>query len=105
MKFRIKKRREEGFNIPVSFNEIIQSFCFNKRVSKFFTLSKLLIIFRLQRASFLSGYLNFFLRGFTKGWMDRYRLTGAPELLRLAYDAVLGSKNSQGFGCFEVVRR
>ncbi len=43
-------------------------------------------------------------KGFViKGWMGRYRLSGSPELLRLAYDAGLGPKNSQGFGCFEVV--
>ncbi len=44
-------------------------------------------------------YKNFII----KGWMGRYRLSGTPELIRLAYDAGLGGKNSQGFGCFEVV--
>ncbi len=45
-------------------------------------------------------------KGFViKGWMGRYRLSGNPELLRLAYDAGIGAKNSQGFGCFEVVGR
>ncbi len=43
-------------------------------------------------------------KGFViKGWMGRYRLTGARELLSLAYDAGIGAKNSQGFGCFEVM--
>lgn len=37
-----------------------------------------------------------------KGWMGRYRLSGDRELLQLAYDAGIGAKNSQGFGCFEV---
>ena len=37
-----------------------------------------------------------------KGWMGRYRLAGNPELISLAYDGGLGSKNSQGFGCFEI---
>jgi len=37
-----------------------------------------------------------------KGWMGRYRLCGAQELLQFAYEAGLGAKNSQGFGCFEV---
>lgn len=37
-----------------------------------------------------------------KGWMGRYRLSGDKELLKLAYDAGLGAKNSQGFGCFEI---
>jgi len=38
-----------------------------------------------------------------KGWMGKYRLTGKPELLTVALDAGLGAKNSQGFGCCEVV--
>ena len=37
-----------------------------------------------------------------KGWMGIYRIQGNPELLRLAYDSGLGSRNSQGFGCFEI---
>lgn len=42
-------------------------------------------------------------KGFViKGWMGRYRLSGAKELLQLAYDTGIGAKNSQGFGCFEV---
>ncbi len=38
-----------------------------------------------------------------KGWMGRFRLKGSPELLRLAYESGIGSKNSQGFGCFEIL--
>jgi len=38
-----------------------------------------------------------------KGWMGKYRLTGNPRLLAIALSAGLGSKNSQGFGCCEVV--
>ncbi len=38
-----------------------------------------------------------------KGWMGTYKITGSPELIKIAYDTGLGSKNSQGFGCFEVV--
>ena len=37
-----------------------------------------------------------------KGWMGRYQLKGNPELIKLAYDTGIGSKNSQGFGCFEI---
>jgi CRISPR-associated endoribonuclease Cas6 len=33
-----------------------------------------------------------------EGWMGRYRLRGAPHLVRLALLSGLGSKNSQGFG-------
>lgn len=37
-----------------------------------------------------------------KGWMGSYRLKGNPQLLKVALDAGLGSKNSQGFGCCEL---
>jgi CRISPR-associated endoribonuclease Cas6 len=38
-----------------------------------------------------------------KAWMGRYKLCGNPELLRVGYEAGLGSKNSQGFGLFELI--
>jgi len=38
-----------------------------------------------------------------KGWTGTYELAGDPDLIKLAYDAGLGAKNSQGFGCFELV--
>ena len=38
-----------------------------------------------------------------KGWTGIYELSGDRELMKMAYDAGLGGKNSQGFGCFEVV--
>ncbi|AEH51229.1 CRISPR-associated endoribonuclease Cas6 [Pseudothermotoga thermarum] len=39
-----------------------------------------------------------------KGWMGEYELRGNPKLLKLALDAGLGSKNSLGYGCCEVVQ-
>jgi CRISPR-associated endoribonuclease Cas6 len=38
-----------------------------------------------------------------KGWLGVYRLIGDKRLIKVAYEAGLGSKNSQGFGCFEVI--
>ncbi len=38
-----------------------------------------------------------------KGWMGTYELKGEPELVKLAYDAGIGAKNSEGFGCFEIL--
>ena len=32
-----------------------------------------------------------------------YWLKANPDLIKVAYDAGLGSKNAQGFGCWEVV--
>ena len=40
-----------------------------------------------------------------KGWMGIYSIQGAPDLIRVGYDTGLGSKNSQGFGCFEFIRK
>ncbi|MBO8158562.1 CRISPR-associated endoribonuclease Cas6 [Thermosyntropha sp.] len=37
-----------------------------------------------------------------KGYSGIYWLVGDPELMEIAYYTGLGSKNSQGFGCFEV---
>ena len=37
-----------------------------------------------------------------KGYSGRVQLTGPKELLQMAVDAGLGSKNSQGFGCIEM---
>lgn len=38
-----------------------------------------------------------------KGYTGKLRLTGPIPLLQLAVDGGLGSKNSQGFGCVEVL--
>lgn len=38
-----------------------------------------------------------------KGYTGKLVLTGPKELLQMAVDAGLGSKNSQGFGCVEVL--
>lgn len=40
-----------------------------------------------------------------KGWTGIYELSGDPELMKLTYDAGLGGKNPQGFGCFELLGR
>jgi len=39
-----------------------------------------------------------------KGWMGLYELNLPEPFFTLAYNAGLGSKNSQGFGMVEVVR-
>ena len=40
-----------------------------------------------------------------EGWMGRFVLEGPAEYLRLALEAGLGAKNSQGFGYVEEIRR
>nr|WP_174260370.1 CRISPR-associated endoribonuclease Cas6 [Desulfofarcimen acetoxidans] len=38
-----------------------------------------------------------------KGYSGKLQVTGPRELLQMAVDSGLGSKNSQGFGCVEIV--
>jgi len=37
------------------------------------------------------------------GYNGRYIIKGNPELIRLGYFVGIGSKNSQGFGCFKLI--
>ncbi len=39
-----------------------------------------------------------------KGWMGDFEINGPPELILTGLDAGLGAKNSQGFGCFEILK-
>lgn len=41
---------------------------------------------------------------FIQGYSGVFELSGPPPILQLALDASLGSKNSQGFGCVELLR-
>jgi len=45
----------------------------------------------------------YFKKTVVKGWMGRYKMTGEPILLEVAYDTGLGAKNSQGFGMIEAL--
>jgi len=40
-----------------------------------------------------------------KGWKGKFILRGDPEILKFGYAAGLGSRNSQGYGMFEVMKR
>ena len=37
-----------------------------------------------------------------KGWQGEFNIKGSRELLKIAYNSGIGSKNSQGFGCIEI---
>ncbi|MBC7076118.1 MAG: CRISPR-associated endoribonuclease Cas6 [Syntrophomonadaceae bacterium] len=41
---------------------------------------------------------------YIKAYAGIYWLAGNPDLIKIAYDTGLGSKNSQGFGCWEVTK-
>lgn len=57
-----------------------------------------------QRESDCTKILNF--KGTViKAYSGRYVLQGNPELIKVAYETGLGSKNSQGFGCWEPVHK
>lgn len=38
-----------------------------------------------------------------RGWLGKYLMKGTPQLLDIAYDTGLGSKNAQGFGMIEII--
>jgi len=40
-----------------------------------------------------------------KGWMGKFKIKGDEEILKVAYDCGIGSKNPQGFGCFELLHK
>lgn len=54
---------------------------------------------RIRKAGLVRQHLVRFKGGVIKGSTGVLEVTGPPELLQLAVDAGLGSKNSQGFGC------
>lgn len=37
-----------------------------------------------------------------KGWLGTYEIESEPQIIKFAYDVGIGSKNSQGFGMFEI---
>lgn len=51
------------------------------------------------RDKFVTKYKNFYI----SGWRGVYRLSGKRKYLDFLYQTGLGSKNSQGFGMFEVI--
>lgn len=54
-----------------------------------------------SRDKYVTRYKNIYL----SGWMGRYRLRGKRKYLDFLYQTGLGSRNSQGFGMFEIVRQ
>ena len=48
----------------------------------------------------ITYYKNFIV----KGWMGTYELQGDPSLLEIALTTGLGAKNSQGYGCCELLQ-
>lgn len=38
-----------------------------------------------------------------KGWSGKFKIEGSDELLNIGYNAGLGSKNSMGFGCIDII--
>lgn len=53
-----------------------------------------------KKFKIIANYKNTIIEGYN----GIYHLKGNPELIEVAYNTGLGSKNSQGFGCWEVVR-
>jgi len=56
-----------------------------------------------EKVSSKNQHVIFYKGTVIKAWSGVYRLKGAKELIGVAYDTGLGSKNSQGFGMIEVL--
>ena len=56
---------------------------------------------RPEKVSNRNQHILFFKGTIIKAWSGLYRLEGSPELIKIAFDCGLGSKNSQGFGMIE----
>lgn len=54
-----------------------------------------------SRDKYVTTYKNFHI----SGWFGEYELAGEPKYLDFLYQVGLGSRNSQGFGMFEIVDR
>lgn len=52
-----------------------------------------------EKCKTITSYKNFII----EGYIGIYWLMGNPDLIKVAYETGLGSKNSQGFGCWELV--
>ncbi|HKM39097.1 MAG TPA: CRISPR-associated endoribonuclease Cas6 [bacterium] len=46
----------------------------------------------------------FYGRTVVKGWLGRFHLSGDPTMLKLALNAGIGAKNSQGFGMLQLIK-
>ena len=51
-----------------------------------------------KKDKYVTKYKGFYI----SGWLGEYELSGEPKYLDFLYQTGLGSKNSQGFGMFEV---
>jgi CRISPR-associated endoribonuclease Cas6 len=90
--------REQEFTDMVQNNLKKKSAYFNKN------LEELPFSFRTLKVSNRDAKIIYYKNFVVKGWLGLYQLEGDPGLLKLAYCAGLGSKNSQGFGLIDVVK-
>lgn len=86
---------EEEFNELISSNAI-------KKIS-FLSKRKIKKGLELKPIKMREVILNY--KGtIVKGWSGIFVLTGPVSLIKVTYDAGLGSKNSEGFGMYEIIK-
>jgi len=61
------------------------------------------IVLRPVKVSQKDKYVTSFKGFYVSGWLGEYELWGEPKYLDFLYQTGLGSRNSQGFGMFEVL--
>lgn len=66
-------------------------------LSELFTIRPLQVTEKDHKITRYKGFI-------VKGWMGTYELQGDPNLLEIALTTGLGAKNSQGYGCCELLQ-
>ena len=90
--------REQEFVDQVTSNLLKKAVCLNKN------LEGLPFSFRALKVSNKDAKIIYYRDFVIKGWLGIYEIEGDPRLLKLAYSAGLGAKNSQGFGMIDVIK-
>lgn len=89
--------REQEFIDQVTSNLLKKAVYFNKN------LDGLPFTFRALKVNNRDAKIIYYKNFVIKGWLGLYEIEGDPRLLKLAYSAGLGAKNSQGFGMVDVI--
>lgn len=65
-------------------------------LAEFFSIRPLRVTEQDHKITRYKGFI-------VKGWMGTYELQGDPQILQIALTAGLGAKNSQGYGCCNLI--
>jgi CRISPR-associated endoribonuclease Cas6 len=87
---------EKEFNFLIKENLIKKYEAFYKKRAEFdFKIKPLNVNKNFEKIIIYKGTV-------IKGWLGNYEVESDEEIIKFAYDVGIGSKNSQGFGMFEI---